>query len=291
MTSTLKRIYNVKIERLPISSLKFKTFEKVVTLPSSVDLRPKCPPVYDQGQLGSCTANALAAAFEIDDNNAFIPSRLFIYYNERKLENTIPEDAGAMLHDGIKTLQTYGVCPETLWPYDISKFAVKPSANCYTTALNTKAFTCNNIIQDLTHMKTSLANGFPFVVGIAVYESFESQQVAQTGVVHMPNLATEKCLGGHALLCVGYNDSTKTWLMRNSWGTGWGMGGYFTLPYLYLLDSHLSSDLWNITKLLIKTNTKAEKPNESQLSQLKLQLDRIETQLKNFKEQINKFEA
>ena len=211
------------------------------------------PPVYDQGQLGSCTANALAAAYEYCDNNAFLPSRLFIYYNERKLENDIPDDAGAMLSDGIKTLETYGVCPETILPYDISKFAVKPSSLCYSTALKHKATKCSNIHNDLSSMKNALASGFPFVVGITIYESFESDSVALNGEVPMPNVNTEQMLGGHAVLVCGYDDSKKHWIMRNSWGSGWGDKGYFYLPYLYLLDSNLASDLWNITK---ETNLK-----------------------------------
>jgi C1A family cysteine protease len=99
-------------------------------------------------------------------------------------------------------------------------------------------------------MKTCLASGFPIVVGIAVYSSFESGTVAKTGVVPMPK-SNEECLGGHAVVCVGYDDKAQTWIMRNSWGLGWGNKGYFTLPYLYLLDSSLCSDLWCITSLKI----------------------------------------
>ena len=242
------RIYNVDITRVPHADLKYLSVPKVSSLPSVVDLRSKMPPIYDQGQLGSCTANSLAAAYEFCDNNAFTPSRLFIYYNERVLEHSIGQDAGARLSDGIRTLETYGVCPESQWVYDITKFTMKPPSTCYKTALNHRAVTVNNIHQDITSMKTSLANGFPFVVGIAVYESFESQEVASTGVVPFPNTASEKCLGGHAILCIGYDDNKKVWIMRNSWGNSWGSSGYFTLPYTYLLDSSLSSDLWNITK-------------------------------------------
>ena len=100
-------------------------------LPSSVDLRPHCPPVYDQGQLGSCTANAIAGALQFDEikehkNGLSTPSRLFIYYNERVIEGTVTSDSGAQLRDGVKTVAKQGICPEKVWPYDISKFAVKP---------------------------------------------------------------------------------------------------------------------------------------------------------------------
>lgn len=247
MTS-IKRVYNLKIDRKPKSELKFKVFKELASLPNSVDLRSKMPQICDQGSLGSCTANAIGGCFDYVDQTSFIPSRLFIYYNERVMENSVSDDAGAQISDGIKSLQIYGVCDENQWAYDISKFADKPPAECYTSALQHKALTVSNIQQNLTAMQTCLASGFPFVVGISVYESFESQAVAQTGTVPMPDINKEKLLGGHAICCVGYDNSNNTWIMRNSWGVDWGNKGYFTLPYAYLLDQNLSSDLWNITK-------------------------------------------
>ena len=243
---TIKRTYDSSIQRIPHSELKFKTFNKV-SLPSSVDLRSKMPPVYDQGQLGSCTSNALGCALEYDDKNAFMPSRLFLYYNERAIEHTTNTDSGALISDGVRSLQLQGCCPETMWPYVINKFAVKPPASCYTAALKTKALAAHNVPQDVTSMKTCLSSGFPIIVGIAVYESFESQNVAQTGIVPMPS-PNEQCLGGHAVLVVGYT-SNNQWIMRNSWGTSWGAKGYFYLPFIYLLDSNLCSELWSITSL------------------------------------------
>src|SRR6266436_2634478 len=105
-------------------------------LPPRVDLRKQCPPVYDQGQLGSCTANAIGGAIEFDQMKEklpqiFIPSRLFIYYNERVIEGTVNTDAGAMLRDGIKTVAKQGACPEPMWPYLIARFKTRPSAACY----------------------------------------------------------------------------------------------------------------------------------------------------------------
>ena len=100
----------------------------------------------------------------------------------------------------------------------------------------------------MTSMKNSLINNDPFVVGIAIYESFETYKVFKTGMVPMPT-STEKLLGGHAVVCVGFDDIKQVWIMRNSWGINWGDRGYFYLPYLYLLDSHLSTDLWIIKKI------------------------------------------
>ncbi|MGA8904695.1 MAG: C1 family peptidase [Candidatus Bathyarchaeia archaeon] len=224
--------------------------EFLLKLPPSVDLRPQCPDVYDQGQLGSCTANAIAAALEFDQMkekqaNIFVPSRLFIYYNERAMEGTVNEDSGAQIRDGIKSVAKLGDCPEDLWRYDITKFAVKPPQQCYDRALKFKAVVYQRLSQISNQLKGCLASGYPFVLGFAVYESFESQQVAQTGHAPMP-APTEASIGGHAVMAVGYDDSQNWFIVRNSWGVGWGMKGYFTLPYAYLLDQNLASDFWTI---------------------------------------------
>jgi C1A family cysteine protease len=224
--------------------------EVLLNLPPSVDLRPQCPDVYDQGQLGSCTANAIAAALEFDQMkekqaNIFVPSRLFIYYNERAMEGTVNEDSGAQIRDGIKSVASLGDCPEDLWPYDITKFAVKPPQQCYQEALKFEAVLYQRLAQISNQLKGCLASGYPFVFGFAVYESFESQQVAQTGHAPMP-APTEASIGGHAVMAVGYDDSQNWFIVRNSWGVGWGMKGYFTLPYAYLLEQNLASDFWTI---------------------------------------------
>ena len=250
--STSNRVYNLSIKRIPSDKLKHKVLVKN-TLPIMVDLRSKMPDIYDQGELGSCTANALAACFEYENKNEFIPSRLFIYYNERVIERDVSNDEGACLYDGIKSLQKKGVCPENMWPYNISQFQIKPPKTCYKTAAKYKALDVTNIQQDITSMKNSLANGFPFVVGISIYKSFESSKVTNSGIVTIPDINHEEFLGGHAVLVCGYNDMGQIWIVRNSWGSSWGDKGYFYLPYLYLLDSHLSSDLWNITKLKISS--------------------------------------
>ena len=223
---------------------------RITTLPPSVDLRPGCPPVYDQGQLGSCTANAIAAAIQFEqirqkEPKPFAPSRLFIYYNERVMEHTVGQDAGAQIRDGMKSVNHIGACPETDWPYVITKFAQKPPTRAFKDARLGKALSYQRVVQTLDQMKGCLASGLPIVLGISVYESFESQQVARSGIVPMPPIS-EKLLGGHAILAVGYNDAEQRFIMRNSWGTSWGMQGYFTIPYAYLTDSNLCDDLWTI---------------------------------------------
>jgi C1A family cysteine protease len=229
-------------------------------VPPAADLRPSMPPVYDQGQLGSCTGNSIAAAMEYERDRQglsdFVPSRLFVYYNERALEGTVSSDAGAMIRDGIKVVNTQGVCPETLWPYDTGMFAVKPPQRCYVAAITDKAVQYESI-QTLGDLKDAIASNLAVVFGFTVYESFESQAVAQTGVMPMPK-SGESTVGGHCVLAVGYSDAKGQLIVRNSWGDSWGDHGYFYMPYQYLTGSknssdssqingaHLASDFWAI---------------------------------------------
>src|SRR5579859_1327084 len=189
-------------------------------LPPGTDLRAQCPPVYDQGQLGSCTANAIAGAVEFDrlkQNVAdFTPSRLFIYYNERVIEHSVNSDAGAQIRDGVKSVAKQGDCPETEWPYDPTKYTQKPPATCYRDAVKYRAVSYAAVTQSLTQLKGCLAAGFPIVLGFTVYDSFMSDAVAKSGVAPMPDLATEKVQGGHAVVAVGYDDTQQRFIMRNS---------------------------------------------------------------------------
>ena len=221
----------------------------IAKLPPKIDLRKNCPPVYDQGQLGSCTANAIGGAFEFElmkqKAPVFIPSRLFIYYNERTIEHTVSQDAGAQIRDGMKSVNQQGVCPEPLWPYVVSKFTEKPPATAFNAALKHQVLSYQRVSRTLNQFKACLASGYPFVFGFTVYESFESQQVAKTGKLNMPK-KNEQVVGGHAILAVGYDDKSKRFIIRNSWGSNWGLAGYFTMPYDYLTEENLSDDFWTI---------------------------------------------
>ena len=249
MKSTNKK-YGWKPDLPDHRDFTYSVKRTLTTLPEKVDLRPNCPPVYDQGELGSCTGNAIAGAIEFEqikkkDPKPFIPSRLFIYYNERLLEGTVNQDSGAQIRDGMKTVNLQGACTEKTWPYVISKFKNKPATKAYTEALNYQTKVYSRVNQDLNSLKGCLASGDPFVFGFSVYESFESDEVAQTGIVPMPT-TTESPLGGHAVLCVGYDNKTKRFIVRNSWGSNWGIKGYFTIPYEYLTNPNLASDFWVI---------------------------------------------
>lgn len=237
------------IPDLPDARDRMYAAPRRMTVPKSVDLRATCPKIYDQGDLGSCTANAIAAAIEFDQRKEklaeFTPSRLFIYYNERALEGTVSTDSGAMLRDGIKCVARQGVCAEPMWPYVEQKFADRPSAQCYVAGKLHPAVSYQRVAQAVGQMKACLAAGYPFVFGFTVYESFESDAVAHSGVAAMPG-AGETVLGGHAVMAAGYDDGSARFLVRNSWGASWGMGGYFTLPYAYLSNANLADDFWTI---------------------------------------------
>ncbi len=217
-------------------------------LPSLIDMRPQCPAPYNQLELGACTGEALTGLvhFDImkqDPSKAWQPSALFVYYNERVLGNSINEDAGAELRDGIKSLVRWGVCPEQYWPYIIDKFKTKPSAQAYKNAITHRIDNYMRLWQDEHSLKACLVEGFPFVLGISAYESFQSDEVAATGIVPMPTM-TERLLGGHAVMCVGYDDSTRMYIVRNSYGIDWGQQGYFLIPYDYVHHPDLAADMW-----------------------------------------------
>ncbi len=228
-------------------------------LPAKVDLSKKCPPVYDQGHIGSCTANAIAAAVQFDrmlkkQAPAFAPSRLFIYYNERLMEGSVNSDAGAMIRDGIKSVHREGVCPEDLWAYDPNPFppegnnqraTVKPSAEAYQAATKYQAIAYHRLVQNNNQMRGCLAEGFPFAFGFTCYESIFSDETTKTGNITIPKDG-ERPIGGHAILAVGYDDAANVFIIRNSWGPKWGKKGYGTIPYAYMIDPSLSADFWTI---------------------------------------------
>jgi hypothetical protein len=198
---------------------------------------------------GNCTANAIAAAMEFDEihqkKGRFIPSRMFIYYNERAMEGTVDKDAGGQIRDGIKSVASQGAPPEDLWEYEEKILKVKPKSNCYTQGRRYKTVKYLRMMHNIDELKSCLASGFPFVFGIKVYASFVGQQVANTGIVQMPKKG-EKVAGLHAVIACGYDDSTRRFIARNSYGKDWGMNGYFTIPYAYLLDPKLAHDFWTL---------------------------------------------
>jgi len=259
MFKFIKKLFNRRKGYKPISYGWIKDVEdkrdfkyKAPTsrkLPAQINLIRFCPKIYNQGTLGSCTANALGAAYQIEqirnEKPNFIPSRLFIYYNERAIENNINKDSGATLRTGMKTLVKDGVCPEKMWKYNIPKFRKKPIENCYVEAEKHQVLTYERLGNSLYEIKACLADGYPVVFGFMLYDSFMTQEVASTGIAKMPK-HDERKIGGHAVLAVGYDDEMGALLVRNSWGTQWGKNGYFYLPYGYITNSKLSADFWTL---------------------------------------------
>jgi len=219
---------------------------------SQVDLRSKCPPIYNQGKLSSCISNVLIGAYEYDlikqNKPRFIPSRLFIYYNERLIEHTTNSDSGSSLKNGINAISKYGIVAEDKWPYNINKFTKKPYESIYDIALKNKDIVYIKLKQDIDHIRQALDEKNVIAFGFSVYESFESDEVVQSGIMTLPK-ENDKFLGGHAVLAVGYNDSLNLIIVRNSWGTEWGDKGYFYMPYDYIINNELSSDFWIIDRL------------------------------------------
>jgi len=250
-----KHIYKLKPDKEDLRDYSFAALKikHIAQLPEKVDLRKGCSPVVDQGRLGSCTANAIVSGLReyleiLDKKKLIFLSRLFLYYEERKIEGTIESDSGAQLRDGMKVLNKMGVCPETDEPYDISRFKIRPSAKALKDAVK-YVITSYNRVWDLNDLKVSLAEKSPVVCGIRVYQSFESDEVSQTGLVPMPK-SGEAFLGGHAILAVGYDEKKKLVIMRNSWGLEWGDHGYFYIPYDVF--NFLVMDMWSGTTTLLK---------------------------------------
>jgi C1A family cysteine protease len=218
-------------------------------LPSSVDLRPaEAFPLYDQGELGSCTANALCAAFHFiqrrEGLEGFSPSRLFVYFNERAIEGHIRDDSGASLRDGIKSLCVWGVCDEELWPYDVSTFKKQPTPECYAAAKANRCKTYARVEQNLESLKGCIAAGFPFVFGFMVLCDFMAGDVQSTGVMEWPPKGMPH--GGHAVQACGYDDAKQCFIVRNSWGEQWGEKGHFHMPYAFITHPQLCHDFWAI---------------------------------------------
>jgi C1A family cysteine protease len=239
---------------LPDTRDYFLAVEPAKTLPPAMSLRTQMPAVYDQGQLGSCTANSIGAILEFnelkqDEAGATTPSRLFIYYNERLMEGTVKQDGGAQIRDGIKSVAQVGAPPEPLWPYAVAKFAVKPPAKAYTAAKKHEAIRYARVLQDQTAIQNVLASGFPISFGFTVYASFEND-VGADGIVPMPE-PTEQVLGGHAVVAIGYKPirGQLYFECRNSWGPTWADQGYFWMPAAYLTSASLASDFWVIEQV------------------------------------------
>jgi C1A family cysteine protease len=228
--------------------LRFRATVPVANLPPNVDLSTYFPPAWDQGQLGSCTAFGTKGAVWYCRARERLPqidlSALFTYYNSRVIENSVASDAGAEIRDVVKALAATGAAPESDWPYDVSKFSQKPPDAAYTDALQDVVKSYARVDQTADAIRACIASAWPVVFGVTLYESFQSDAVAKTGLVPMPS-TSEQVLGGHCMLIVGYDDPSRQFQVRNSWGT-WGDKGNCWIGYDYLVNADLASDFWQI---------------------------------------------
>lgn len=259
MTTT--HAYGWRPQKPDFRDVTFSLYRAPAVVPTHIDMRPDMPPVYDQGQLGSCTGNGIAGAIEYmrgrEGLTKFTPSRLFIYYNERVMEGTVATDAGAEIRDGIKSVNQLGACPEADWPYDPAQFAAKPPDQCYADAKTDLVTGYAAVPQTLAFLRGCMAARIPVVFGFTVYSSFESDAVAASAMVPMP-ATSDTVVGGHCVLAVGYSDRSGVVICRNSWGAGWGDGGYFYLPYAYIADTNLASDFWQVDVISKATQLRAD---------------------------------
>ena len=239
---------------------------EAVSLPASIDLRQYCSPIENQGSLGSCTANAtvgLVEYFERRAHGRFIDaSRLFLYKATRDLLHW-SGDTGAFLRSTMGALGLFGVPPEEYWPYNIASFDIEPSSFLYSFAGNYKAIKYYRLDPSgtppatlLARIKANLTHGLPPIYGFTVYNSIS--QAATSGKIPYP-ASSDRVIGGHAMLVVGYDDhmtitntnngatTTGAFITRNSWGTAWGDHGYGYLPYDYVTH-RLAVDFWSLVK-------------------------------------------
>lgn len=238
-------------------------------LPASVDLRGSAfmPPVWDQGSLGSCTAHGTGALFAFQlgrqGTPGFMPARLLMYYDARQIEGTTSTDSGATVRDAMKAIAQRGACPEVDWPYNVKRFKVRPPAAAYADALADTVLRYEKVARHTSGTTASrvepiqavLAEGQPVVFGFTVYQSFESN-IGADGIMPVPG-SDEQVLGGHCVLIVGYKqiNGQLYFIVRNSWGDGWGDGGYFYMPAVIVAEPSMSSDFW--TASLIGAAVKA----------------------------------
>lgn len=255
-----KHMYGFKPQKQDTRDIMFHHLGTTrAILPSAYDIRTKLgvPIVFNQLQLSSCTANASALCYmymlKKEGLPKFVPSRLFIYANSRMIENTpLTEDSGAALRDVMKAIQTRHVCTENTWPYIEKNVSVKPPMAAYTAALKHKEFKYLAVAQTKTAIKTALLNDHAIVFGLQLFPEFESETVAKTGIVPMPN-PDEQSIGGHALTIRSFDDSKKCFGVQNSWGdklhnSPWGIAGegWCWIPYDYILNPDLACDFWII---------------------------------------------
>ncbi len=218
------------------------------SVPQHVDLRPLCSPVEDQGKTNSCTANAIVGALEYHQRKAGMPmtdmSRMFVYFNARKLSDTQGQDTGSFIHHVMASVLAYGACEERMWPFEPAMTLTEPTQAAYKNALKYEA---------VQYARTELGNsamaavaaGLPVVFGTYLPSAYY-KEAAQTGIMPVDANRARRPDGGHAMLIVGYDVPGRYWLVRNSWGPSYADGGYFKIPFETLQSYSDPSHFWTI---------------------------------------------
>ena len=231
------RDYIYQHQNLPLAQSHYLTDVQMIS----------CP-ILNQGNIGSCVAHAIYALLYIMSNGKITLSRLQLYMCLRASDNSsLTKDTGGTIRGVMKAIVNYGVCDEKLWNYNTLNFDKLAPKNAFSTTYNITNFIYTFIIQDYAHIKEVLASGNPIICGIAVYASFKSANSNKYGNIPMPNTKTEKLLGGHAILLIGYDDNSKTFKFQNSWGTNWGNKGFGYIPYNYVINNSLCFDLCKVS--------------------------------------------
>lgn len=245
--------YGCRPDTLDARDATFKP--KGVRLPAEASVRQWLPPVMNQGPLGCCTGHGTTGAYRTLFKKAGLPdiplSRLQNYFDARLIENCVGEDAGAEIRDNIKAAAVNGIAREDLWPYIVERFKDTPPQDVYTNALQFQALKYERVRVSRSGLMHALAEGFPVIIGITVFDSFESDEVARTGHVPLPDLDLEASVGGHCMLAVEYKKlRTKkdrvVFGVMNSWDTDWGDAGFCYFEDGYLNSPKFGADYWVI---------------------------------------------
>ena len=218
-----------------------------IRLPDKVDLRAHCSPVEDQQQTNSCVANAVIGALEYHLLRSGRPltdlSRLFVYFNARKLSDSTHLDQGSFIHHGMAAVLAYGACEAGLWPFNPGMVTMQPPGLCYDNARNYEAVQYARTPRGVPAL-TALANGLPVVFGMfAPGEYYDA--AAKGGRMPRPDqVVPQKPPSGHAMLIVGYDMTERLYLVRNSWGGGWAEHGYCWIPFETIDAWSTEEDFW-----------------------------------------------
>lgn len=226
---------------------EFYSPPKMASLPDKFDLSGQMPEIYNQKKLGSCVAQSLSALLQQEELKLYgkvitIPSRLFIYYNQRSILDTVESDSGATIRSGMKALENFGYPNEEFWPYEPSQFKVKPPRIAYRYGALNKITKYQRIKNNLNVLKSTIVAGKAFVFGFVVYPNFEN---LVGNILEVPN-SNESSMGGHCVVAIGYDDSDETFLVRNSYGKNWKLNGHFKMKYEYITKPELTADFWTL---------------------------------------------